>query len=144
MLGGGRLNAMTGGVGRGRAATVGGWAPSVRAGGCTGSFGDGGGLGAGARRTISEPYVSPSLVVSGDSRRSFGSHCHNTATCMSSDSANATQMVGMITPSRLPRELAGPSLTGYSKGIIVGGEMNGARFPETSIVNHGPGHGSLA
>src|SRR5450759_2720891 len=112
MLGGGRLNAMTGGVGRGRAASAG-------AGGCTGSFGDGGGLGAGARRTISEAYVSPSLVVSGDSRRSFGSHCHNTATCMSSDSANATQMVGMVTPSCLPRELAGPSLTGYSKGLSL-------------------------
>src|ERR1035437_1363288 len=137
MLGGGRLNAMTGGVGRGRASSAG-------AGGCTGCFGDGGGLGAGARRTVSEAYVSPSLVVSGDSRRSFGSHCHNTAACMSSDSANATQMVGMITPSRLPRELAGPALTGYSSGVIVGGEMDGGRFAKTSIVNPGPGHGSTA
>src|SRR5450756_1099391 len=137
MLGGGRLNAMTGGVGRGRASSAG-------AGGCTGSFGDGGGLGAGARRTISEAYVSPSLVSSGDSRRSFGSHCHNTATWMSSDSANATQMVGMVTPSGLSRELPSPSLTGCSKAIVVGGRMDGARLPGTSLVNYRRGHGSTA
>jgi hypothetical protein len=144
MLGDGRLNAMTGGVGRGRAATIRGRSSSVGAGGCAARFGEGGGLGGSARRTSSEPFASPSLISLGDGGRSFGSHCHNTATCMSSDSANATHIVGMVTPSRLSRELAGPSLTDYSKGIKVGGKTDGAPLPDTSIVNPGPGHGSIA
>src|ERR1017187_4966490 len=128
--GGGGAGGGAGGVGRGRAAAMGGRAAGGGAGGGTCSFGEGGGLGSGARCTDSEPFPSPCLISSGDGgcSSSVGSHCHNTAACMSSDSANATQMAGMVTPSGLSREMASPSLNDYSNGIIVGGKMDGARF----------------
>jgi hypothetical protein len=144
MTGAGRLNAFCGGTGRGRGAATGGRASRTGASGCGGGFGEGCGLGAGARRTINEPLASPSLIPSGDGGRRFGSNCHNAAACSSSDSANATHMVGMVTPSRRSRAMAGPSLSGNSEGIMVAEEMDGARCPETSIVYYGAGLNSMA
>jgi hypothetical protein len=83
MLGAGWLSAITGGVGRGRAAAVGGRDWSVGAGcDCSRAEGGsvGGGLGGGARFTVNEPIASPRSGASSDGRRIRGSHVHITAT----------------------------------------------------------------
>jgi len=116
MSGAGRLSAITGGAGGGRAA-IGGRAWSVGDGGVRSAGeggGAGGGPGGGARRNVNWPRGSPRSGSSSDGRRIRGSHCHMTATCMSSDSASATQMVGIVTLSRLLRDSSGQSRIGYS------------------------------